>query len=92
MDKSNTIVSLTTDLLANGAFSHLYDNEITNLDHLLMRLTDPPTILYQDQLLNFWYRADIAEIPAVLVYQCNSLLQQFGRVPMEEFVIDDIIM
>ena len=83
MYPSKTILSLTADLLANGAFSHLPDDEITGIHQEIMKLQEPLTRIQQNLLLSIWYRADAGNIPTSLLYRCNTVLQQFGRNPIE---------
>ncbi len=84
MEKSKTILALTIDLLANGAFNHLQDDDITAMHHLLLRLNEPLTTVQQNLLLTFWNHAAITNIPFPLLYRCNTILQQLGRSPLEE--------
>jgi len=84
MQQHQTILSLTTDLLANGGFNHLKDDEISALHHLILRLQEPLTSIQQNLLLTFWKNADAANIPAALLYRCNAVLQQRGYNPIEE--------
>jgi hypothetical protein len=84
MQQNNTILSLTTDLLAHGGFSHLKDDEISALHHLILRLQEPLTVIQQNLLLTFWNNADAANIPSGLLYRCNTILQQRGRQPIVE--------
>ena len=84
MQQNNTILSLTTDLLAHGGFSHLKDDEISALHHLILRLQEPLTVIQQNLLLTFWNNADAANIPSGLLYRCNTILQQTGRHPIVE--------
>jgi hypothetical protein len=84
MQQGKTILSLTTDLLANGGFNHLKDEEISALHHLLLRLQEPLSIIQQKLLLRFWSNADAANIPPALLYRCNAILQQRGLMPIEE--------
>lgn len=84
MEHSNTILSLTTDLLANGGFSHLKDDQVSALHHLILRLKEPLSIVQQNLLLTFWSNTDAANIPAALLYRCNTVLQQHGFAPIPE--------
>lgn len=84
MQHNKTILTLTTDLLANGGFNHLKDDEISALHHLILRLQEPLTTIQQNLLLTFWNNADAANIPPALLYRCNAVLQQNGRNPIEE--------
>jgi len=83
MQKNNTILSLTIDLLANNAFNHLRDDEISALHHLILKLTEPLTPIQQNLLLTFWNHAYTGGLPAHLLHRCNTVLQQLGRSPME---------
>jgi hypothetical protein len=84
MQQDKTILALTTDLLANGGFNHLKDDEISALHHLLLRLQEPLTLIQQKLLLRFWSNADAGNIPPALLYRCNAILQQYGMMPIEE--------
>ena len=87
MLQQNPILSLTIDLLANGGFNHLKDDEISALHHLILRLQEPLTHIQQNLLLTFWNNADAANLPAALLYRCNAVLQQRGRNPIEELTM-----
>jgi hypothetical protein len=87
MQQQNPILSLTIDLLANGGFNHLKDDEISALHHLILRLQEPLTLIQQNLLLTFWNNADAANLPAALLYRCNAVLQQRGRNPIEELTM-----
>ncbi len=84
MEHGKTILSLTTDLLANGGFSHLKDDQVSMLHHLILRLKEPLSIIQQNLLLTFWNNADATYIPPALLYRCNTILQQHGRNPIQE--------
>lgn len=84
MQQNNTILPLTTDLLANNAFNHLKDEEISALHHLILKLTEPLTRIQENLLLTFWNHACTAEIPSSLLHRCNTVLLQLGRSPMEK--------
>jgi hypothetical protein len=84
MQHNKTILTLTIDLLANGGFNHLKDDEISALHHLILRLQEPLTTVQQNLLLTFWNNADAANLPSALLYRCNAVLQQRGRNPIEE--------
>jgi hypothetical protein len=87
MKQDNTILSLTTDLLAYGGFSHLKDDEISALHHVLLRLQGSVNIMQQKLLLTFWNNADFNSIPASLLHRCNMILLQFGAAPMEDRMV-----
>ncbi len=95
MLQSKTVLSLTIDLLANNAFNHLKDEEISTLHHLILKLQEPLTTIQQNLpvrqaglLLIFWNHAYTGDLPAALLYRCNTVLQQLGRNPLEEMVIE----
>ena len=95
MLQSKTVLSLTVDLLANNAFNHLKDEEISALHHLILKLQEPLTHIQQNLpvrqaglLLTFWNHAYTGDLPAALLYRCNTLLQQLGRSPLEELVME----
>ncbi len=88
MQSTNTVLSLTTDLLAHHAFDHLKDAEISALHHLILRLQEPLTATQQNLLLTFWSHAAVINIPPALLQRCNSILLQLGRRPMEETIYE----
>ena len=83
MLQSKTVLSLTIDLLANNAFNHLKDEEISALHHLILKLQEPLTTIQQNLLLTFWNHAYTGDLPSALLHRCNTVLQQLGRSPME---------
>jgi hypothetical protein len=88
MQRSDTILSLTIDLLANNAFNHLRDDEISALHHLIVKLKEPLTPIQQNLLLTFWNHAYTGGLPAHLLHRCNTVLQQLGRSPMEMMEVE----
>ena len=88
MQKTNTILPLTIDLLAHNAFNHLRDDEISVLHHLILKLTEPLTPIQQNLLLTFWNHAHTGSLPASLLHRCNTVLQQLGRSPMEMMEVE----
>ena len=88
MLQNKTILSLTVDLLANNAFNHLRDDEISALHHLILKLQEPLTPIQQNLLLTFWNHAYTGDLPAPLLYRCNTILQQLGRSPMEMLEVE----
>ncbi len=88
MLQSKTVLSLTIDLLANNAFNHLKDEEISELHHLILKLQEPLTTIQQQLLLTFWNHAYTGDLPAPLLYRCNTLRQQLGLSPMEMLEVE----
>lgn len=95
MLQSKTVLSLTIDLLAKNAFNHLKDEEISALHYLILKLQEPLTAKQQNLpgrqaglLLTFWNHAYTADLPAALLYRCNTVLQQLGRCPLEEVTME----
>ena len=86
--QNKTILSLTIDLLAHNAFSHLRDDEISALHYLILKLQEPLTSIQQGLLLTFWNHAYTGDLPAPLLHRCNTVLQQLGRSPLEELVME----
>jgi len=84
MQQLNSILSLTTDLLAYGGFNHLKDDQVSNLHHLILRLKEPLSKVQENLLLTFWHNADAGVLPPALVYRCNTVLQQRGLCPIAE--------
>jgi hypothetical protein len=88
MLQSKTVLSLTIDLLANNAFNHLKDEEISAMHHLILKLQEPLTTVQQNLLLTFWNHTYTGDLPAALLYRCNILLQQLDRSPLEELKME----
>ena len=88
MYAEKNILALTTDLLAHNAFNHLKDEEISALHHLILKMKEPLTHIQQNLLLTFWNHAYTGDLPAFLLHRCNTLLQQLGRSPLEEMVME----
>lgn len=88
MLQSKTVLSLTIDLLANNAFNHLKDEEISALHHLILKLQEPLTAIQQNLLLTFWNHAYTGDLPAALLHRCNSILLHLGRNPLEEVMME----
>ncbi len=86
--QNKTILSLTIDLLANNAFNHLKDEEISALHHLILKMQEPLTTIQQNLLLTFWNHAYTGDLPASLLHRCNTVLQQLGRNPLEEMLME----
>jgi hypothetical protein len=86
--QNKTILSLTIDLLAHNAFNHLKDDEISALHHLILKLQEPLTVIQQNLLLTFWNHAYTGDLPAPLLHRCNTVLQQLGRNPLEEVMME----
>ncbi len=85
---NKTILSLTIDLLANNAFNHLRDDEISALHHLILKLQEPLTPIQQNLLLTFWNHANTGGLSPALLYRCNMILQQMGRPLLEEVMLE----
>ena len=85
---SKTVLSLTIDLLANNAFNHLKDEEISALHHLILKLQEPLTRVQQNLLLGFWRHADTTGLSPALLHRCNTILQQLGHYPLEEMMME----
>ena len=88
MYSEKQILSLTTDLLAHNAFNHLKDEEISALHHLILKMKEPLTSIQQNLLLTFWNHAYTGDLPASLLHRCNTVLQQLGRNPLEEMMME----
>ncbi|MBK8609308.1 MAG: hypothetical protein IPL84_05010 [Chitinophagaceae bacterium] len=88
MLQSKTVLSLTIDLLANNAFNHLKDSDISALHHLILKLQEPLTAPQQRLLLAFWNHAYTGDLPAALLHRCNTVLQQLGLSPLEEVIME----
>ena len=88
MLQSKTVLALTIDLLANNAFNHLKDEEISALHYLILKLQEPLTPIQQNLLLTFWNHAYAGDLPAALLHRCNTVLQHLGRSPLEEVMME----
>ena len=88
MLQSKTVLSLTIDLLANNAFNHLRDEDISALHHLILKLQEPLTPIQQSLLLAFWNHAYTGDLSAALLHRCNTVLQQLGHGPLEEMMME----
>jgi hypothetical protein len=88
MLQSKTVLSLTIDLLANNAFNHLKDEDISALHPLILKLQEPLTPIQQNLLLAFWNNAYTGDLPAPLLHRCNTVLQQLGHNPLEEMMTE----
>lgn len=88
MQHNKNILSLTSDLLINGGFSHLKDEKVSALHHVIPRLKGPLNPVQQNLLLNFWNYADAGNLPAALLYRCNTVLLQHGRSPILEVYVE----
>lgn len=88
MLQSKTVLSLTIDLLANNAFNHLKDEDISALHHLILKLQEPLTPIQQNLLLAFWNHAYTGDLPAALLHRCNTVLQQMGHNLLDEVMME----
>ncbi len=88
MQQGKTILTLTIDLLASGAFNHLRDEEISALHHLIVRLREPLSNVQQKLLLTFWNHADAGNLSSGLLHRCNTILQQLGRQPIIDLAVE----
>ena len=91
--QNKPILSLTIDLLANNAFNHLKDEEISALHHLILKMQEPGIqqnlpVRQAGLLLTFWNHAYTGDLPASLLHRCNTVLQQLGRNPLEELMME----
>lgn len=85
---NNCVLSLTGDLLAFHAFSHLRDDEVSALHHIILKHSGPISTVQQNLLLSCWNHAVTANIPPALLHRCNTVLLQLGRNPMEENIFE----
>jgi hypothetical protein len=89
---SHPIVDLTRELLNCGVFSHLPDNDLSQLHWIILKDGTPETLTSRDELVGFWYRGDYysSNIHPRLLQRCNEFLQRLGRpmidVNCEEFL------
>jgi hypothetical protein len=88
MPVSTPIVSLTSNLLAGGAFSHLTDEEVSGIHHMVLRLQQPLSTEQVQIMLGFWQYADVATISSALLHRCNAMRYQFGLPPMEDIGVE----
>jgi len=85
---NNYVLPLTGDLLAFRAFSHLRDDEVSALHHIILNHSGPISIAQQNLLLSCWHHAVTDNIPPALLHRCNTVLLQLGRNPMEEHIFE----
>jgi hypothetical protein len=78
------LVNLTRELLNNGIFNHLPDNEISRLHWLIMQGDEG---LPLQPLFSYWYRGDYYSSNANprLLQQCNEHLQRMGQPMIDVF-------
>lgn len=76
----NTLVDLTRELLNNGVFNHLPDDEIARLHWMIMQ-SGSDDQLPLVPLLSYWYRGDYYSHGGSprLLQLCNETLQRMGR-------------
>ncbi len=80
MIMTNTMVDLTRELLNNGVFNHLPDDEISRLHWMIMQGAREDK-LSLSPLLSYWYRGDYYSPGSSprLLQQCNEFLQRVGQ-------------
>jgi hypothetical protein len=74
------LINLTRELLNNGVFNHLPDDEIARLHWMIMRTVGDDRLPVQP-LLSYWYRGDYYS-PSVsprMLQSCNEFLQRMGQ-------------
>jgi hypothetical protein len=76
----NTLVDLTRELLSQGVFNHLPDNEIARLHWMIMQGGQDERLPLQP-LFSYWYRGDYYSSNGSprLLQQCNEYLQRMGQ-------------
>jgi hypothetical protein len=76
----NALVDLTRELLNNGVFNHLPDNEIARLRWMILQEQREEQLSLQP-LFSYWYRGDYYSSNASprLLQQCNEFLQRMGQ-------------
>jgi hypothetical protein len=76
----NTLVNVTRELLSNGVFNHLPDDEIARLHWMIMQ-SGRDGKLPLSPLLSYWYRGDYYSqgVSPRLLQQCNEFLQRMGQ-------------
>jgi hypothetical protein len=77
---STTLADLTRELLSNGVFNHLPDDEIGRLHWIILQGQRGEELPLQP-LLTYWYRGDYYSSNASprLLQQCNEYLQRMGQ-------------
>jgi len=83
---SNKLIELTRELLSNGIFNHLPDNEIARLRWMIVQGQSDDTPALQP-LLSYWYRGDYyaSNVSPRFLQQCNECLQRMGQPPIDVY-------
>lgn len=76
----NALVDLTRELLRNGIFNHLPDNEIARLHWMIVQGGRDEQLPLQP-LFSYWYRGDYYSSYGAphLLQRCNEYLQRMGQ-------------
>lgn len=78
----NTLINLTREMLQNGIFNHLPDNEIARLRVIILQGQRDGKLPLQP-LFSYWYRGDYysanGSTSLHLLQQCNEYLQRLGQ-------------
>ena len=76
----NKLIDLTRELLNNGVFNHLPDNEIARLQWMILQGQSDEGIALKP-LFSYWYRGEYYSSNASgrLLQQCNEYLQRLGQ-------------
>ena len=77
---NQSLVNVTRELLSNGVFNHLPDNEIARLHWMILQGQREGELPVQP-LLSYWYRGDYysSNCSPRLLQQCNEYLQRMGQ-------------
>jgi hypothetical protein len=76
----SVLINLTRELLNNGVFNHLPDDEIARLHWMIMRSGAEDKMPVQP-LLSYWYRGDYysPRVSPRMLQSCNEFLQRMGQ-------------
>jgi len=81
----NRIIGITGELLSNGIFNHLPDEELYELHRLLLKDKQATVLQLMDKLTSYWYKGAFfyTDVSPRLIQECNEYLQRMGK-PMIE--------
>jgi hypothetical protein len=76
----NMLIDLTREMLNNGVFNHLPDDEIARLHWMIMQSGGDDNLPLQP-LLSYWYRGDYysPRVSPRMLQSCNEFLQRIGQ-------------
>ncbi len=85
-----TIIGLTKELLNCGVFSHLLDDEISNLHQLIFNAQKNAGFMQLLPLVSYWYKGDYfnSDVPHCLLQKSNEHLQRLGQPLIETYSME----